>query len=121
MALGQKINDIKEPSRTRDATTEFKTIKKTWPSGRTTAKRQWSDPLLSWRVEWDALTLTEYQAILTHFKEHSGGYATFLFDDPHTATTHTVRYEDDDLDRRMQRRNTRGLYKLTVNLQEDKA
>lgn len=121
MALGQKLNDVKEPSRTSRKTTEWKTIKKTWPSGRTTRKRQWANARHTFRVEWDALTLTELQALEMHFNEHSGGYAAFTFDDPHTATTYTVAYADDEFDREMQRRNSRGLYRLRLYLEEDKA
>lgn len=120
MAVGDKLNDVLEPSNTRRAATEWKTDKKTWPNGRTTARRMWSQPRHSFELEFDGINLTEYQALQGHFNEHSGGYATFPFTDPHSGLTYTVRYDDDELERRMVR-NVRGLYRVRVKLEESKA
>lgn len=120
MAIGQEINSIVAPSRITEATTEWKTVKRVWPNGRTTTKRMWATPRHLFRVEFDGISLAEFTALEAHFNEHSGSFEPFLFTDTHTDTSYFVHYDDDELDRRMVRRNTRGLYKLVVNLEEHK-
>lgn len=112
-----KLNDTKQPSRVIFFETEFSTLKKRFPNGRTTAKRSWSAPLRNWEVEYDGLTMAEFLSILAFFEARSGGYDVFQFDDPHTGTTYNVRFADDRLARVPIRPNIR-VYKCRFVLEE---
>lgn len=114
------LNDVLAPSRITNMGTEFKTKKKQWPNGRTTARREWDQPLHQFEVEWDGITLAEFDALRDHFVARSGGYAVFTFTDTHTDTIYNVRYADDRLMRPPVKKNVRGLYKVKVKLEEDK-
>ena len=120
MAVGDKLNDILAPTHVQSATPRWSTDKRTWPNGRTTTRRRWAAPQRAFEVSWVGISLAEWNALETHFADHSGGYAAFPFTDPHSGETYTVRYADDELDREMLA-NTRGLYRVRATLEEDKA
>lgn len=115
------LNDIVTISRVTYLDTEWSTEKKRWPSGRTTAKRNWVNPLRSLKIECDGITLTEYNALRDHFDDMSGSYGTFTVTDTHEAVTYTVRFADDTLRRRPVRPNVAGLYRITFDVEEDKS
>lgn len=114
-----KINDIGvSPSRVRAASQEWSTTKRRWPNGRTTAKRNWSAKLREWQLEYEGITLTELNLLIAHHDSAFGEQLTFLFEDPHTATTYTVGYASDELRRESLRPNIRGRYTVKFTLEE---
>lgn len=115
------LNDTLEPNRVKSLEREFKTIKRVWPNGRTTAKRQWALPLHTLEIEYEGITLSEYDSLVTFFDSVSGGFGTFTVRDNHDATVYTVRFADDTLRRRNVRPNVKGLYFITFRVEEDKA
>ncbi len=116
---GAKLNTVIPISRVLEAAPEFKTSIKSWPNGRTTARREWASSRRSWEIEYDGITLAQFQLLEAHFAANYGRYGTFAFDDPHTGQSFTVRYDQDELNRKPVKPNTR-IYKVRVKLQQVK-
>ena len=114
------INSVVTPSRVTKSSSKWSTIKKTWPSGRTTAKRSWGSPQAFFELEWDGITLTEYNLLKAHFAANSGCYGVFTLTDTHDSVTYNVRYTSDELSRDNVNPNVRGLYKIKIQFEEDK-
>lgn len=112
------LNSVAEPSRIIDATKGWSTLKKRWPNGSTTAKRLWTDPLRSWNIEYDGLTLAEFDALEAFFDDQSGAFGVFEFLDPHTGLTYNVSFAEDIIRRQNCVPNMRGLYKLSLRIDE---
>jgi hypothetical protein len=115
------LNSVLAPTRISRAASEWSTIKKEWPNGRVTTKRMWSAKKRSWEVEWDGISLTQFNSLETFFDTHKGGYAVFQFTDTHTGVTYDARFVDDELKRTNARNTVRGLYRVTVKIEEDKS
>ena len=120
MPAPAKINTIATISRIVDMQTAWNNTGKEFPNGRVTKQRNWTTPKHFWMVEFDALTLTDYNLLRTHFNDCSGSFLTFQFDDTHTGTTYTVRYADDSLGRTPINPNVRGRYNVKVKLEQNK-
>lgn len=114
------LNDVVTPSRVTRVEVEYDTKERIWPNGRRTSKRVWANPVHTFHVEWDGISLTAFNALRDHFKSNFGKWGVFTFTDPHDGVTYNVSYDDDVLDRRNVRRNVRGLYEVRIRLREDK-
>lgn len=114
------LNDIVPPTRITRADREYKTTYREWPNGRDTVKRHRIYPKHEWDVEWDGITLEEFEALCDHFDSVFGRFGVFQFIDTHNGLTYNVRYADDTLSRRNVHRNVRGLYYIRLRLREDK-
>lgn len=115
------LNDTLEPSRITSLEKEYNTTIRTWPNGRTTAKRNWASPLNRLEVEFEGITLTEYNSLKTFFDTESGRHGVWTLRDNHDDTIYSVRFADDILRRRNVRPNVKGLYVIRFRVIEDKA
>lgn len=70
------------------ASRAFRTIRNQMESGLQYARAERNSPLLSWKVEFPAITSTELGTLLDFFCAMLGSYKTFSFTDPQTTTTH---------------------------------
>ena len=117
---GAKLNDVLTPARIRRASVEHGVEMKVWPNGRTTARRNWASPLHRFEVEFDGISLAEWQALKAHYDSVSGQFDTFTFEDTHDGTEYVVRYDNKTLERRNATPNSGGVYKVRVKLVEHK-
>jgi hypothetical protein len=115
------INDTLEPSRVRSLDIEHKTTLRTWPNGRTTSKRNWATPLHHLEIEYEGITLTEYNLLKAFYNGEFGRHGVWTLRDNHDNTVYTVRFADDRLRRLNVRPNVKGLYVIRFRVIEDKA
>jgi hypothetical protein len=113
------LNSVAEPNRTAKKTIEWQTTVKRWPNGRRSARRNWTNSLKHFEIEYDAINLTTLTALEAFFNSHQGEYATFTFTDNHTGITYTVAFDQPTFDREMVIANSRGVYKVKLKLVED--
>ena len=112
------LNDIVQPARILKLDTEFQSVEKEWQNGRMSVKRKWRDPVHHLEVEFDGITLAEYNALRAHFVAMSGKYGVFQIRDTHEDVTYTVRFDDDKLSRIPSKSNVRGFYTFKVKFRE---
>ena len=117
MTVSSHLNDVVTPSRVTSRTRHWHTVKKQWPNGRRSTKREWTAPLDDFTVEFDGITLAEYNLLIEHFDSVSGSFGQFTFTDTHDGTTYNVAYADDTLVRKAISPNVRGLYTIQIKLE----
>lgn len=110
------LNDTLAPTHITEAAVEFDTDRKRYKNGRLSVKRNRFTPVRRLTLEWDGISLSEYQALEGFFIARSGGYESFTVTDTHTGSTYTVKFEDDEIKRRPVRRNLRGLYRVRLEV-----
>lgn len=111
------INDIVPPSRITRLAAEFETSSKRYPNGRITRKRHRASPVIRLEVEWDGITLAQFELLRAFFYARAGGFGSFRVRDTHTETLHTVVFSDDALSRENVKPNVRGLYKIKLKME----
>lgn len=114
------LNDVLTPSRILNSKTRFKTTIKEWPNGRTSAKKNWANPLTEFDVEFDGITLVDFGNLKQFFVDNAGQYGVFRFRDTNDNVIYDVRFGEDVLQRKPIRKNVRGLYKIRIKLKEVK-
>ncbi len=116
------INTTLQPNRIIKMGVEFKTTRIEWPNGRISRRREWTIERYRFTVEWDGITLAEWDSLKAFFIARSGAFGVFEFDDTNDdpSTQYSVTFEEDLFPRTPVRANVRGLYKLKMSFVEDK-
>lgn len=70
------------------ASRAFRTIRNQMESGLQYARAERNNPLLSWGVEFSAITSTELGTLMDFFASMLGSYRTFSFTDPQSGTAY---------------------------------
>jgi hypothetical protein len=113
-----RLNTVLAPSRIVNVQVKWLVDTKRWPNGMVTSRLNRTTPLYFWEIEFDGITLAQWNALKAHYDSAKGRHLPFEFQDTHTNTVYSVRYAS-DLTRPPAVANVRGLYKLRINLEED--